>query len=428
MTPITAPASPVTTAIPNAPFTILDTVGAWVPHGKFVLQGASSGPLQGLTFAAKDVFDVAGHPTSAGNPVWMATHPIPTTSSPLVSQLLAAGATLAGKTLTDELAYSLHGDNVHYGTPINRAAPERVTGGSSSGSAAAVAARLVDFALGTDTGGSTRVPASYCRIWGLRTTHGLLSQEGLVPLHPSFDCPTWLAHDPRTFERVADVLLPASAYQATRLLRFDDAWAQADPEFLALLQHAQSTLERLLGSAAQPMHIAQSVAGVADGLEAWRQHYLTASAFEGWATHGGWIGTHTPHFSEAIAHRWKLASQVQPDAATASRAAIATIRNHVRHAVGTDGVVLIPSAASAAPRRDADAASVDAVRLRSMRITCIAGLSGLPQVSIPMADPSGVPLGVSLVGPAGTDRALIMLATALARAMNPPQQHPAQTY
>ena len=140
-------------------FPIVDTVGAWVPHGRFVIEPGASGPLSGLTFAAKDVFDVAGHPTGAGNPTWLATHTVPTAHSPVVAQLLAAGATLMGKVLTDELAYSLHGDNAHYGTPINSAAPDCVPGGSSSGSCAAVAAHLVDFALGTDTGGSTRVPA-----------------------------------------------------------------------------------------------------------------------------------------------------------------------------------------------------------------------------------------------------------------------------
>jgi amidase len=156
-------------------FPITDTVGAWVPHGRFVVEPTGSGALGGLRFAAKDVFDVAGHPTGAGNPTWLATHPVPTAHSAVVAQLLAAGATLVGKVLTDELAYSLHGDNAHYGTPINSAALDCVPGGSSSGSAAAVAAHLVDFALGTDTGGSTRVPASYTGLWGLCTTHGLVS-------------------------------------------------------------------------------------------------------------------------------------------------------------------------------------------------------------------------------------------------------------
>ncbi len=181
-------------------FPITDTVGAWIPHGRFVVEPTASGTLSGLRFAAKDAFDVAGHSTGAGNPTWLATHPVPIQSSPVVAQLLAAGATLVGKVLTDELAYSLHGDNVHYGTPINSAALDCVPGGAS---------HLVDFALGTDTGGSTRVPASYAGLWGLRTTHGLVPVQGLVPLHPSFDTVTWLAHDSATFERVGAELPPS---------------------------------------------------------------------------------------------------------------------------------------------------------------------------------------------------------------------------
>ena len=118
-----------------------DRVGAWVPHGRFVIEGAGIGPLQGLRFVAKDVFDVAGHSTGAGNPTWLATHGPAPQHACIVERVLAAGATLLGKVITDELAFSLHGDNVHYGTPLNSAAPDSVPGGSSSGSAAAVAAR-----------------------------------------------------------------------------------------------------------------------------------------------------------------------------------------------------------------------------------------------------------------------------------------------
>ena len=185
------------TASLSSEFPIDDTVGAWVPHGRFVVTGTGGGPLAGLSFAAKDLYDVAGHVTGAGNPTWLLTHGPAARSSPVIDRLLESGATLHGKVLTDELAYSILGENLHYGTPLNLRAPGRVPGGSSSGSAAAVAARLVDFALGTDTGGSTRVPASYCGLWGLRTTHGLLSRDGLVPLHPSFDTPTWLARESR---------------------------------------------------------------------------------------------------------------------------------------------------------------------------------------------------------------------------------------
>lgn len=394
-------------------FPIEDTVGAWVPHGRFVIEPVASGPLSGLTFAAKDVFHVAGHPTGAGNPTWLATHAVPTDHSPVVAQLLGAGATLMGKVLTDELAYSLHGDNAHYGTPINSAAPERVTGGSSSGSCAAVAAHLVDFALGTDTGGSTRVPASYAGLWGLRTTHGLVSAEGLVPLHPAFDTVTWLALDAATFERVAAVLLPPSDFTPTRVLVPQDAWDLADPVFSEPLQRARDALATLLHTEPQTLRVAGDTP-----LADWRQTYATAGAHEGWATHGAWITEHQPVFGAAIGARWKTASAVTDEAAATARAQAATVRSQVRALLGTDGLAVLPSAASLAPRRDADPTDVDAVRLRTMSITCIAGLAGLPQVSLPLTLPDGTVLGVSLLGPAGSDLALIRLAVQLQGTLN----------
>lgn len=383
---------------------IEDTVGAFLPDGQFEIPGAPSGPLAGLTFAAKDLFDVAGRPTGAGNPTWRATHPAPDRSSPIVVTLLAAGATLVGKVLTDEMAFSLHGDNMHYGAPINARAPDRVTGGSSNGSAAAVAARLVDFALGTDTGGSTRVPASYCGLWGLRPTHGLLPSAGLVPLHPSFDTPTWLAHDPQTFLNVAETLLPPTAYAPTRVVRVADAFAQADDLFAA-------PATKVLAALAARIAPAQDV--VADdgaGLDAWRMAYATAGAFEGWAIHGAWITAHRPTFAPAIAARWRAASEVSADAAAQAREACARIRAHVRGLIGPDVVAVLPSAASLAPLRDADAATVDALRMRTMAITCIGGIAGLPQINMPFATPEGAPLGISLMGPPGSDLALVRLA------------------
>ena len=390
-------------------FNIDDRVGAWVPHGRFVIEGSGEGPLKGLTFAVKDMFDVAGHPTGAGNPTWLATHPVPTKHNPVVQRLLEAGATLMGKTLTDELAYSLHGDNIHYGSPINERAPERLVGGSSSGSAAAVTARLVDFALGTDTGGSTRVPASYCGLWGLRTTHGLLPREGMVPLQPSFDTATWLAHEASTFERVGALLLPAErTFAPRRILQFDDAWALADAEFADPLQRVQAALAERLGTPAKTLKVAGDAS-----LEAWRQVYVTASAYEGWQVHGAWINDARPALAPAIAGRWRAASQIGTAAAAAARSHAEQVRARVRAMLGDDGIAVIPSAASLAPRRDADAATIDSLRSRTMAITCIAGLAGLPQVSIPLATPEGLPSGISLLGPAGSDLALIRLAIEL---------------
>ena len=392
-----------------------DRVGAWVPHGRFVVEGAGSGPLQGLRFAAKDVFDVAGHPTGAGNPTWLATHGPARQHARVVERMLAAGATLLGKVVTDELAFSLHGDNVHYGTPVNSAAPDSVPGGSSSGSAAAVAARLVDFALATDTGGSTRVPASYCGLWGLRTTQGLVSTRGLVPLAPGFDTATWLALDAATFARVGEVLLPESRLAPRQLFVLDDACALADPAFSAPLRAVVRELSAVWRLVPRHEH-----ASAGSSLESWRSVYATLAPWQSWRAHGAWIEREQPRFAAAIEARWQGARAISAARADEASRAAAAISARVRELIGSDGIAVLPSAASVAPRRDAEASAVDAVRLRTMAITCIAGLAGLPQVSIPLvaaAPDAPLPVGVSLLGPPGSDRALIAIATAVREAL-----------
>ena len=394
------------------PFELIDTIGALVPHGHFTILPSHEGPLSGLRFATKDVFDVAGHPTGAGNPDWLKSHPLPEKHSPVIARLLEQGAELCGKTLTDELAYSIHGDNIHYGMPINSAAPERIPGGSSSGSVAAVAARLVDFALGTDTGGSTRVPASYCGVWGLRTTHGLLSREGLVPLHPSFDTVTWFAHASDTFARVAEALLPVSTYSPTRVLCLEDACQLADNSFQPALAAVRKTLAEVLNTEV----LSHSVSTTS--LDEWRQVYVTAGAFEGWQVHGKWISAQCPVFAPPIAARWEAASGITAQQASTARLRWNEIREEVREALGNDGVAILPSAASIAPLRSAANATIEETRIRTMQICCIAGLSGLPQVSIPMIDSTGLPVGISLLGPEGSDRELIQLAIQLKTKLN----------
>src|SRR2546423_196570 len=187
--------------------------GAFVE--KFTLPATKSGPLDGLRFAVKDLIDVAGHRTGCGNPTWLATHPPASVSAVCVEQLLAAGAQCEGKTATDELAFSLLGENHFYGTPLNPAAPDRVPGGSSSGSASAVACGLVDFAIGTDTGGSVRVPASNCGIWGWRPSHGLISVAGVMPFAPTLDTVGVFTRSAELLQRVAAVLVATDVSTTT---------------------------------------------------------------------------------------------------------------------------------------------------------------------------------------------------------------------
>lgn len=428
----------------TAEFPIHDTVGAWVPHGRFVIEGTPGGPLSDLRFAAKDLYDVAGHVTGAGNPTWLATHSAATATSPVVQTLLDAGATLVGKTLTDELAYSIAGDNAHYGTPINTRAPDRVPGGSSSGSAAAVAAGLCDVALGTDTGGSTRVPASYCGLWGLRTSQGALPADGLVPMAPKFDTATWLTTSATNFERVAEVLLPATTVAFHRVLRLADACDEADPVFAEPIARVTQALATMMGrggnsaavldvrvadgrghtdgdvaghaAANSGVHAADNSSDLAGGgLESWRMTYVTASAYDAWQAQGEWITSAKPVFGPAIASRWNFASTVTAAAAEPAFARKAAIVEHMHALLGTDGIAVLPSASSEAVPRDAAPDVVDTVRTRTFRITCIAGLSGLPQVNLPFIGEGGLPVGVSLMGPQGSDLALIRIAVQLGR-------------
>src|SRR5262250_1187504 len=226
-----------------------DDVNAFVPGPRLRIEGRPGGPLSGLTFAAKDLFDVAGHPTGGGNPDWARANPVPTRHAWAVQRLLDAGATLIGKTITDEVSLGILGENPFEGTPLNPTAPDHVPGGSSSGSASAVAQGLCDTALGTDTGGSVRVPASFCGLYGIRPTHGRLDLTGMMAQAPSSDTTGWFARDAATFARVSEVMLGEAipATLPTKLVVAADAFGFADAETSAALQPMVRTLASLVG-------------------------------------------------------------------------------------------------------------------------------------------------------------------------------------
>lgn len=380
-------------------------IGAFVPNGQFEIKGNSQGPLHGYTFAAKDLYPIAGHPTGAGNPTWLSTHVTPTHHQAIVTKLLDAGATCIGKTITDELAYSINGDNIHYGTPLNSAASDRVPGGSSSGSVAAVAAHLCDFALGTDTGGSTRVPASYCGVWGLRTTHGLLSTKELVPLCPGFDTATWLAHNAATFEKVGEVLVPETGHiQFKQAFLWTDVLAEADDVFHTYARQVFKVLSQTMDNKIT------NLLSENDNLDQWRMTYIQASAYEAWQTHGEWITKCHPTFAPAVQHRWEMAKNTSLATATTAKHNQQRIKAHLLALLGENGVAVIPSASSIAPKLNASAKETEQTRTHTFRITSIAGLGGLPQVSMPFFTKEGLPIGISLLGPKHSDLSLIQLA------------------
>jgi amidase len=371
--------------------------GAFVPGARCRLAPSGSGALNGLTFAVKDLIDVAGTRTGGGNPDWSRMQRAATASAPVVEALCKAGATMVGKTITDELAFSLEGVNAHYGTPINPTCPDRIPGGSSSGSAVAVAGGLVDFAIGTDTGGSVRVPASFVGVFGFRPTHDAISLDGVVPFAPSYDTVGWFARDAATLAAVGEVLLPVALPPPIRRLRLvRDAFALADPDVAAML------LQRC-----QAFDIADEITLFDRAEPEWLECYRVLQGAEIWRQLGGWIEAAKPRFGDAIAPRFADAATITPEEISRFapiRVAIAAqVKAELDHGVG----LLMPTAPCIALRKDAPPSEISEFYRRALVLTAVAGHAAVPQISLPVGRIDGCPVGLSILASSGHDHALL---------------------
>jgi amidase len=378
--------------------------GAFVPGPRARLAPLASGPLDGVTFVAKDLLDVAGHVTGGGNPHWASRQKPAVTSAQAVDCLLRAGATLVGKTITDELAFSLEGENDHHGTPTNPRAPDRLPGGSSSGSAVAVAAGLADLGLGTDTGGSVRVPASFCGLFGWRPSHGRVSLKGVVRFAPSYDTVGLLACDAARLQLGAQCLLgtPSASPSPARLLLATDAFALAEPEAAAILKDAtrsMGVLEEVQVFAGRP----------ADFLEA----YVTLQGLDIIREHSDFLSS-DPIFGPTIQPRFDSVRALDPAVGTRWNAWRAETTVRLRQLLPSGTLLVLPTAPSIAPlcflRDEAAGRFYDA----ALTLGSIAGHAGLPAVSLPIATMHGCPLGLSIIAGRGEDEALLALAVKIA--------------
>jgi amidase len=388
-----------------------DSLKCWVPFPDVPVPNAADGPLKGLSMAVKDLFDVKGYPTGAGSPHMLAMSGIKKTHAPLVASLLKAGARFAGKTVTDELAFSLNGKNAHFGSPINAAAPERITGGSSSGSASAVSGGLVDFALGTDTGGSVRAPASYCGLFGIRPTHGRASLKGCWPLADSFDTAGYFTRDAETFKRIAPVFygkdktpLPAKP----RLMLAAEMFALAVPDAEAVLRDAARRVSLTMGEMPEV-----TVTKDIDGLY-WAFRWLQGR--EAWEADGEMIERFHPPLGPGVADRFAFARTVTDEQVASGNMVRTAFRKALAKLLGKDGVLLMPTVPDIAPLVTTGEGDLDDFRNRALRLLCPSGLSGFPQISIPCARRNGAPLGLSIMGPPGSDVSLIELAARIENA------------
>lgn len=387
------------------------TRNGFMPYPEVPSLHSPNGSLAGLTFAVKDLFHIHGYPTSAGHPLVLAQSGIQKTTAPTVCQLLDAGALLTGKTVTDEFAFSIIGDNVHFGAPLNPASPTRYTGGSSSGSAAVVAAKLVDFSIGTDTGGSVRVPASNCGLFGIRPSHGRVSLEGCINLAPSFDTCGWFSSDLGVFARVSHLLLgtdQSTFHRATRLIEPKDLWSQQDVNVIEAMSVPRAKVRGLFA-----VHETPCIALAC--FDTMLNHFRIIQSFESWKIHGQFIQKHNPVLGPGVAERFEFGRLVSEEEYSLGLRFKADFHAWIDEVLGDDGVMVYPTVSQPAPLRNISLRDLDAYRKNIFRSLCVAGLGGLPQITLPLAKISDAHLGFSLVGPRGSDHALVSLAETLIR-------------
>ncbi|GIW24315.1 amidase family protein [Meiothermus sp.] len=380
-----------------------DDYGAVVAWVEGLEQGC--GPLAGLTFAAKDIFDVAGLPTQAGNPDFAERWGLPTQDAWAVAALKRAGARLVAKTHTHELAYGMTGLNPHFGTPQNPRAPGGIPGGSSSGSAVAVAAGLVPVALGSDTAGSVRIPASFCGVYAYRPTHGAIPTQGVVPLAPSYDTVGLLAADPALMERFARVLLSG----ALPVVGFERAVVVSDA-----LELSTSEAQRAVERVAQRLR-ALGIATLEKRLgllEEARETQRVLQGAEAWGFHQEWLEVRQPRLGEDVRRLLEMASRLTAGEVGRALSHQVRLRAEMGAWFSPGTLVLLPATPSSAPLVSElqDPEKALALRWRTLSLTCYASLLGAPVVSVPVVQPGAKPVGVQLVGPWGSDMGLLELA------------------
>jgi len=373
------------------------------------VEGAATGPLAGLTFAVKDLIDVAGWPTGGGNPDWARWTPVPQRHATVVERLLAAGMSVVGKTVTDEVSLGILGENPHDGTPLNPAAPDRVPGGSSSGSASAVALGLCDVALGTDTGGSVRVPASFCGLFGIRPTHGRVPFDGITPQAPTSDTCGWFARDAEIFARVGAVLLGNSGPAAlpTALVIAADAFAFADPAVADALRPQVARLAALIGTSSERTLAPQ-------GLSVWMRAQRVGQGVESAATFAPWLDATNPRLAYSVARGLVQGAAMTEQERGAAGLMRLEVRARMARLLPPGTILCLPTTPAPALARNLPLAVLNVERDRIACLACVGGLAGHPQVSLPGATVGGLPIGLSIIGPRGGDEMLLSVARAFA--------------
>ncbi|WP_282093351.1 amidase [Epibacterium ulvae] len=398
---------------------ITDPLNAWCHYPQVKPEPAPKGSLSGKTLAVKDIFPVAGYPSGWGQPTRLTKAGIEQKTHIEVQKLIDAGAACLGKSQCEELCYSLMGINKHYGAPINTRAPERLTGGSSSGSAALVAGGAVDIATASDTAGSVRAPASFCGLVGLRPSHGVLSLKDTMPLAPSFDVFGWYAKDIRTYATVADILLAKqkASKPLSRLICVENI---AD----LLAGEAERNAFAEASKAVKAYFTANTTHSLPDGFfENAAEAFKIIQGYEAAQALGPWVLENKPDLETAIQERFDFGAKISTTDVQKATTRRADIGHILADLLGSDGVLLLPTVPSCAPLRSTIAPELNKFRTAMLRLLCLSGLSKMPQITLPLGHVHGAPFGISLLAPMGHDRALITTAREILDAATHPNQN-----
>lgn len=394
-----------------AKFPPSDPFNALVPHTLAEpLAGSGKGPLAGRSFMVKDLFAIKDRKVSIGNPAWYAAASPAAETARALLRLLDAGATLTGISICDEFLYSVLGTNVHYGTPVNVHALRHVTGGSSCGSAAAVAAGMCDFALGSDTGGSVRVPAAFCGLYGLRPTYGRIDAAGATPMAPSYDTVGFFARDAALFRDIGRVLLqgPSVAAPLRRVILAQDMCARGEA---SIDEEIWRVLDKIGGAIPKP----EQMDVVGEEFDTWRNAFRFNQGYELQSTLMPFALAHADALSPAIRERFEIASRITKDEASMGQEIRAEAKARLQDLARPGTMIVMPTTPTLPPERDIpDGASTVEFRAMTLGSTCLAGHAGLPQISIPAGTAAGCPVGLSFIGWEGGDEALLDLAVQLA--------------
>ncbi len=385
-----------------------DPLQAFVRENHIAIEGSETGPLSDLAFAVKDVFMIKGSTYSNGHPDWLKTHEPDNKTASSVLKLLDAGADLVGKTVCDELCFSISGENWNYGSPMNPHDIRRFTGGSSAGSGAATAGGLVDFATGSDCLGSVRVPAAYNGLLGMRPTYKRVPNDGEAPYCESMDVLGYVAANPDVFVRVSEVLLG----QDNESIEFCQLYI-ADDCFEALDLDVYSSIKPAVDFTASRFQSISHVRVAPEGLEKWIETFRIVQGYEVWESYGGWIQKYKPRLSRGPKERLEWASTITRNQYKDALRDKQRISDYFHSFLPKNAILCLPTTASVAPLRTTSLEEINRTRAISTNFLCISPLTSCPQVTVPLVFHDEMPLSMTLISSYGTDLALAKFAAKL---------------